>query len=156
MPGDRAAALIISKRHILLIHRFKDGEDYYVFPGGHVEEGETDEEACLREVREETGLEAAWIARGFDYLIPDRGRMGHYFFIEPHPGVPILTGPELEKRSEQNRYVHEWIPLIGVAQINLRPEKVRAALAAVVTEKGPLSAPALAQSVDRFTELLAN
>jgi 8-oxo-dGTP diphosphatase len=155
MIGDRAAALIINRRHILLIHRYKVEKDYYVFPGGHVEEGETDEEACIREVREETGLEAAWIAKGFDYLIPDRGQMGHYYFIEPHPGVPALTGPELEKRSAENRYVHEWVPLAGVGQINLRPEKVRAALAAVVAEKGPQPASALAQAAQRFVELLA-
>ncbi len=41
---------------ILMIHRKRDGEVYYVVPGGGVEEGETVVEAAYRETDEETGL----------------------------------------------------------------------------------------------------
>src|SRR5512140_2508756 len=108
--ADRAAAIIISKRHILLIHRIRAGKDYYVFPGGHIEEGESAEEACVREVLEETGLNVAWLEPAFDYAAP--GRPAHYFFVEVQPGTLMLTGPETQKRSEQNRYLLEWIPLV--------------------------------------------
>jgi 8-oxo-dGTP diphosphatase len=54
----RAAALIIKEDKILLMHRKKEGREYWVFPGGSVEEGETPEEAVIREIMEELSLKA--------------------------------------------------------------------------------------------------
>jgi 8-oxo-dGTP diphosphatase len=154
--SDRATALIIRQRHILLIHRFRSQEDYFVFPGGHVEDGETIEEACIREMYEETGLDIAWMEFGFHYVIPGRNRLGHYYFVEPLPGEPFLNGPELDKRAEDNRYVHEWVRLDRIGETNLRPEKLRQALATVVAENGvPASAAELARLTPRIKEFLA-
>src|SRR5512133_3076279 len=100
---ERASAIIISKRHILLIHRIRADREYYVFPGGHLEEGETAEQACAREVLEETGLHVDWMEFAFDYTVTNR--VGHYFFVQVHPGTLALGGPEINKRSETNRYL---------------------------------------------------
>ena len=60
MRGDR----------ILLVKRGQQpSRGYYAFPGGRVEPGETDEEAALRELFEETGLMAAEIKPLGTYLI---------------------------------------------------------------------------------------
>jgi 8-oxo-dGTP diphosphatase len=42
---------------ILMVKQQKHGRIFWNFPGGHIEEGETPEEACIREVKEETGFE---------------------------------------------------------------------------------------------------
>lgn len=42
---------------------------YWEFPKGHVDEGETDEEAAIREVMEETGLKDIRIIPGFKFKI---------------------------------------------------------------------------------------
>ena len=57
-----ARAVILMDDKIILIRRkrFKNGElirDYYVIPGGHLDENETFEEAVIREVKEELGIE---------------------------------------------------------------------------------------------------
>ncbi|MCY7217222.1 NUDIX hydrolase [Streptococcus cristatus] len=41
---------------ILLIHRWKDGQEYFVIPGGTIEPEERALEAALREIKEEVDL----------------------------------------------------------------------------------------------------
>jgi ADP-ribose pyrophosphatase YjhB (NUDIX family) len=54
----RATSVVLNEDNILMIHRFNHGEEYYVLPGGGVEEGENIETAVTRELQEETGLQA--------------------------------------------------------------------------------------------------
>ena len=57
MKRIRAVAIIVNNDEVLLMYRINNGKEYYVFPGGSVEEGETVEQAVLREAKEETSLE---------------------------------------------------------------------------------------------------
>lgn len=57
MTRVSSRAIIFLEGKILLIHRKRDGKEYWVTPGGGVEEGETLEEAVKREVREEIGID---------------------------------------------------------------------------------------------------
>ncbi|MGE5507631.1 MAG: NUDIX hydrolase [Chitinophagales bacterium] len=58
--GEVSAGGVIVDRGEALILRHARGE--WIMPKGHLEPGETPEEAALREVREETGLEARIVA----------------------------------------------------------------------------------------------
>lgn len=51
----RAVAVVLDDEALLVIDREKDGRRYLVLPGGGIEPGETAEQACLRELHEETG-----------------------------------------------------------------------------------------------------
>jgi 8-oxo-dGTP diphosphatase len=53
---DRGSVVIIENNQVLLIRREKNGEVYFVFPGGGIEPGETPEEAAVREAFEELGV----------------------------------------------------------------------------------------------------
>ena len=56
-PEPTVGALIFnSKGEILLIKSYK-WKDMFVMPGGHIEVGETMEQALKREIKEETGLD---------------------------------------------------------------------------------------------------
>jgi len=53
-----AGAIIIRDDEILLVKaKNSDGKDFLVGPGGGVERDEGIDQACIREVREETGIE---------------------------------------------------------------------------------------------------
>jgi 8-oxo-dGTP pyrophosphatase MutT (NUDIX family) len=73
-----ASAIVLhpDRERVLLIDHVKSG--YWLFPGGHVAEGETLAEAAVREVREETGVDAQLIT----------GRLPDYEPVTTHP-VPF-------------------------------------------------------------------
>lgn len=91
-------AVIVRGNNLLTIHRRKNGAEYYTLPGGGVEEGESVEEACAREVQEETGLTATvgkrLLVLGNEY----------YFAADAPTGEPQLGGEEDVINSPENQY----------------------------------------------------
>ncbi len=120
----RATAIIVQDKKLLVIHRQKFNRDYYTLPGGGVEIDETFEEACIREVKEETGLDVISIRQVRKYYSLEREEA--YFLVRVTPGEPALTaGPELERQSPDNRYSFEWVDAKRLSEINLQPEASR-------------------------------
>ena len=72
--NQRVAAVIIKERKILLMHRIKDGREYFVFPGGGVEENESLESALVREIKEEFNIDIKIEKLLFQILLGPRFR----------------------------------------------------------------------------------
>lgn len=53
----RSMALVIRNQRILMEKLFYGDRYFYSIPGGGIEENETPEEAAIRELKEETGLD---------------------------------------------------------------------------------------------------
>jgi 8-oxo-dGTP diphosphatase len=106
--GERVTGIIRREGKLLLIHRFKEGREYWVFPGGGVEEGESREQALRREMLEETGLELL----SYQFLYASTLQPGCLFYdCTLAPGEPWLGGPELEAHSPDNQFILEWVDL---------------------------------------------
>ena len=121
--GIRSSAIIIRENKILLIHRKKNGQEYWTFPGGGVEEGETESQAVIREVKEETNLHVQSVKLAFTNDID--GNKHLFYFCEVNDGDASLGGEEKEKNSEENSYELEWIDLIKLNELNLVPENAK-------------------------------
>lgn len=122
--GIRSSAIITRENKILLIHRKKDGDEYWTFPGGGVEDGETGEQTVVREVKEETNLSTTTTKLAFMDQTFVGGNEHPFYFCEVE-GEASLGGEEKEKNSETNFYELQWISLNEVKNCNLLPETAK-------------------------------
>ena len=120
----RVAAIIIKDDKILLIHRIKNGQEYYVFPGGGVKEEESLEEALAREIKEELTLDIKLFKQIFN--LTNQGQEEYYFLVEDYDGTPQLNGEEKERMNESNQYIPIWKNLNEAKNLsNLYPKEAR-------------------------------
>jgi 8-oxo-dGTP pyrophosphatase MutT (NUDIX family) len=81
----RAVAILIENERIALIERHRLGRHYFTFPGGGVDEGETPEDAVVREMEEETGLRVAVLRKVAEVWF--QGNRQDYFLLEKTGGT---------------------------------------------------------------------
>lgn len=110
----RAQAIVVEGDKILLVKIHSGNRDDYELPGGGVEEGETPEEAAIRELFEETGIKgeivrlAAKYYNGFaqEYI---------YSFLIKKIGGDITQQYNVEGEKDYIRAV-EWKKLNEISE----------------------------------------
>lgn len=100
--------------------RIKDDgtvKEYYVIPGGGIEENETLEENVTREMKEEFSVDV----RINGYLGKDEGEdsIAHFFACSITNGIPCLGGEELERCTESNYYEIRKVPIKDLDKIDI-------------------------------------
>ena len=110
----RAGIVLIKENKVALIERHRAGLDYYVFPGGGVDEGETPEQGAIREAMEELGVEVA-IRQKLATIHFDQS-IQIYFLVERVGGeFGTGTGEEFTDADpydpEEGVYIPIWMPI---------------------------------------------
>lgn len=131
--NERAGAVIVKDNQILLFRRVKEGwGEYWVFPGGGVETGETPEQAMVREVAEELSLQVTEYKPLFevfnDFTMNEKypPRQEYFYLVTGFTGEVKLGGEEAERMSDADQYYPTWVPLTQIKEmVNLRPEAAR-------------------------------
>jgi diadenosine hexaphosphate hydrolase (ATP-forming) len=83
---EQAGAIVVSVRgqveHVLLVTA-KRNRSHWVFPKGHVEEGETLEQTALREAEEEAGVRGRIVAPAGEltFSLQSESFLVHYFLV---------------------------------------------------------------------------
>jgi len=114
--NDNVRGLVVKKRKVLLIHRFKYGNEYWVVPGGGVEEGEGLEEALKREIKEETNLDMI-DCQFLEAVDVENGTKQHIFVCNLKDGKEKLGGPEKIDNSLDNQYILTWVEIEKVLKL---------------------------------------
>lgn len=133
MKPVRAVGLVIHKESILLMRRKKNGKHFYVFPGGHVDEGESIEAAVVRELFEETTLEAVVERCVYDMWSESdvHGPQEQYVYLCTYiSGVPTLGACEERERMEESNQEYEplWACVDDIDTMNIYPTELKTAV----------------------------
>jgi len=119
LPG--VGALVVGSNGILLVKRDKDpGEGLWSIPGGLIELGETQEDAVVREVLEETGIHVELLAllSTADLIIPDGDENIKFHYVLNHYLAQAL---DEETQPESPEAEVGWFSLSDLESMNLPP-----------------------------------
>lgn len=125
----RVVSVVIKRGQVLLIHRVKPERDYYVFPGGKQETGETEGEALVREMKEELNYDIKEYKHIFNLDYTDH--VESYYLIKEFSGELKLGGPEIERFGPDNKYSFVWV---NIKELNLVHNLVPAEAVGKVSE----------------------
>ena len=107
----RAGIILLRDDKVALIERHRAGRHYFTFPGGHVDEGETPEQAAVRETEEELGLQVT-LKRNIAQF-SWHGKWQYYYLAEVSGGTfGSGSGKEMLAPSpERGTYRPMWMPV---------------------------------------------
>jgi 8-oxo-dGTP diphosphatase len=115
----RACAAILQGDTILMVRHRTTEREYWTLPGGAIEPDETPEAAAVREVREETGLQATVLRFLFSDPYGDDQSLCYCFLLQAmEHGVTPGADPEESHLGPDERLLQDvaWLPLDQMTQ----------------------------------------
>ena len=111
---DVVAAIIVDKNRIFATQRgYGEWKDYWEFPGGKIEPGETPQEALMREIREELAaeIEVGELIDTVEYDYPKFHLSMDCFWCTLASGhLTLLEAEDAKWLSFEDLYSVNWLP----------------------------------------------
>ena len=139
----RAAIILLHDDQIALIERYRADQHYFTFPGGHVEPGETPEQAAIRETKEELGVDV--IIQRLVAEIWWRDRPQYYYLVMAIAG-DFGTGIGEEMNNplpERGTYTPTWIQVRDLLHQPVLPRSLASLVVQAQSTGWPDPAPVL-------------
>ena len=116
----RVGIMVVAPQEVLLIKRFKKGRHYWVFPGGHKRQNERLIETAVRELKEETNIDALSkkLKKVLQYKNRDTEEEEAFYLLKvDQPCSVKIIGEEVIKNSQEDSYQLVWFPKSKMEQI---------------------------------------
>ncbi len=127
-----ARAIIVEGGKILVMYRNKHGSEYYTLVGGQVAEGETTEQALVREIKEETGLIITRAQLVFieNHTEPYNQQYIYVCEVGPHNDVAIQETSEEAYMNRLDANIHKplWADITSFDRLAFRTPTLQAAI----------------------------
>lgn len=134
MKRIRVAGIIPMEKGIALMHRKdvkkrEDYNEYYTFPGGGLEKGETPEEGTIREIKEELGIDVKIVKKLYE-LDSEKFNQFEIFYLCEYIKGEFGTGdgPEFNndpKYIESGKFIPEIIPVEKIKDTLILPLEIK-------------------------------
>jgi len=119
--GIRTATVTIADGKVLLVNSKYDDGEYYLFPGGGLEFGETVEEGAIRETLEETGIKVKIVKlihlNEFIYKSDWNKRSVTTFFL----ATPVSENDSILTDDGGKIKQISWINIADLKNLDVRP-----------------------------------
>jgi 8-oxo-dGTP pyrophosphatase MutT (NUDIX family) len=120
----RCRAIIFVDDKIVSMYREREGRIFYTFPGGGMEENESEEICVKREVMEEFGIVVE--PRKIIYECNFNNLNQCYIVCDWVDGeVHVTDGEEYDRMTEENQYYPTTIDVDRLAEYDFRPHEIR-------------------------------
>ena len=120
---QRVGAIIFFENKIASMYREQEDRTFYTFPGGGMEEDETEEECVVREVFEEFGINVRPIKKL--YVYENEGNVEHFYLCEWIDGkFGSGTGEEFQPDRNNGVYRPTLIEIFDIPNLPLMPPKI--------------------------------
>ncbi|MGZ6005632.1 MAG: NUDIX hydrolase [Candidatus Saccharimonadales bacterium] len=127
-----ARAIIVENDKILVMYRNKSGSEYFTLVGGQLGANETPEQALMREVKEETGLDIIKYRLVFieENPAPYNDQYIYLCQVGPHAGVAIQDSSEegFLNRIDINVHLPLWAETSSFDKLAFRTPQLQAAI----------------------------
>lgn len=134
MEKTRVAGIVPMEDGFVFMHRVgvaknKDYQEYYTFPGGRLEEGETPEEGTIREIKEEFGVNVKVVKKLYEIYSERFDRKELFFLCEYIDGAfGTGDGPEFSNNPDYadcGKYLPEIVKKEEIKDILILPLQIK-------------------------------
>lgn len=146
----RAAGIVPKGGSLVLVKHEKDGNEYWVPPGGKIEPGEKIKEAVEREVKEETNLnvDVKDILYYQDFIRAEEHRLGFFFLCKIKNGKLRLGEDPEDQRKNPILTDVKYASLEDIREMNILPKTLKARIIKDLPDKFDVGSPIYLNEMD--------